>query len=254
MDDNENDIILPDDENPEEPEEPEEPEVVTPSGEESEPPVDTVVISEQPRLVRTILTFSQRKLAAIAAALLVAAFGSGWLISDVGTANAVSAARSAAYDEGYEAGEDAGYESGKSDGYEDGEDAGYQTGYDKGKADGYESGKSEGYESGKTEGYQTGYDEGKEDGYESGKSDGYDSGYEEGKKDGKSEASALSASSGSDSGSTTSSSSSSGSVYVSYSGGKIHSRSNCSGMKNYMTYPSLEAALADGYVKCKNCY
>ena len=42
-------------------------------------------------------------------------------------------------------------------------------------------------------------------------------------------------------------------VYVSISGGKIHRRSNCSGMKNYNTMTYGEAC-EKGYVHCKKCF
>lgn len=59
------------------------------------------------------------------------------------------------------------------------------------------------------------------------------------------------------SGTTSSGSASSGisantKVYVSNSG-TIHTRSNCSGMKNYTTMTYGEAK-AKGYTECKNCF
>lgn len=152
---------------------------------------------------------------------------------------------------------DSGYSAGKSAGFSEGKETGYDDGYD----DGYSEGKSYGYDTGETAGYTTGYaaakdevqadlDAAREEGYETGYSEGKEAGYDEGYDDGKVATSTYYSSDADDDLTV----SSSGQVYVSTSGGKIHSRSNCSGMKHYTTYPSLESALAAGYTKCKNCY
>ena len=137
-------------------------------------------------------------------------------------------------------------------------DAAFSLGVDVGFEDGYSSGKSDGFTAGYAEGEDFGYRDGHADGRTEGHSDGYSAGY----KSGTSTRHPSTPSYSQPSHSQPSSPSSSGSglrqalpgtkVYVS-NYGKIHLRSNCSGMKHYSTM-TYDAAYNAGYSHCSKCF
>ena len=86
-----------------------------------------------------------------------------------------------------------------------------------------------------------GYDEGYSDGYY----DGWDGGYSAGGDNASSDTAS--------SYDTDYSSSYTTMVYIPNTGSKYHNNSACSGMKN-PSYVSLDDAIAWGYTACKNCY
>ncbi|MCD8050070.1 MAG: hypothetical protein LUE89_00115 [Clostridiales bacterium] len=227
------------------------------------PPDDTppessiVILDDQPRMIRFLVKLPQGVVALILSVALLLSFGVGCGVSSYRVGSRLTEARSAGYEEGEAAGYEVGYDEGESAGYSTGYDVGalvsYDTGYEEGQSAGYDSGYEEGYNAGTSDGYATGYEEGQTAGYTS----GYEEGYSAGKTAAASSSTSSSGSSGSSSSSNTytysSSVADSTTVYVSYSGNKIHLRSNCSGMKNYktMTYTEAKASGAD---ECKNCF
>lgn len=149
------------------------------------------------------------------------------------------------YESKLQAAMDESYSTGRNLGYQEGQESGYNSGYRSGYETGFSEAQEASYEQAKSEGYDSGYKDGKEEGYNSGFSDG--------------QAAAISSSSNRSSSSSSSSSSSQktpstgvGEVYVSRNG-KIHTRSDCSGMK-YYTAMSYEAAVNAGYDHCGKCY
>jgi len=123
------------------------------------------------------------------------------------------------------------------------EEASYGDGKVVGYDRGYESGYDAGYNSGHDAGYGMGYDKGVLAGGAEGRAAGYDEGYEDG---------AASRSSGVPQFPSTPQNDTF-TVYVSRSGGKIHTSSGCSGMRYYteMTYAE---AVAAGYDHCSKCF
>lgn len=136
-----------------------------------------------------------------------------------------------------------------------------QKAYDKGLSEGKEAGQSYGYEQGYSAGYDKGSLEGKKDGFNEGKEYAYaqaSNSYKSGSSLSNKTYSYYSSSykpsySNSTSKPQESSTSNSYTVYVSQSGGKIHTRSNCSNMKYYYTMTYAEA-ISSGYSHCSKCY
>lgn len=106
--------------------------------------------------------------------------------------------------------------------------------------------KQKGYKAGEESGLASGYASGVEQGYSAGYSEGSTAGYKSGEEAGKRSATSKYSSVSGDLPASTE-------VYVSKSGGKIHVKSNCSGMAHYYTMTYGEA-VTRGYAHCSKCF